>query len=532
MPSGTAQRRLAAVLFLDVVGSTTIASDLGDRRWRELLGRFRRTVRAEIRRFGGREEDTAGDGFFVTFPEPARGLRAAVAIARAVQQHGVEVRCGLHFGECEAADGTLAGIAVHIGARVMSLAGPGEVLVTSTVRDLVVGSGIEFEDLTAHELKGVPGTWQIFAARRVDGEPLAPPLPAAEAADRIAAVQAPGMLRKRWPALAGAAVMLAAIAAVVLATRGGGPTSTAPSDSPTAPVELREALVRLDPVTGEVTRTVEDVVHGGLGGSGFRVIAYGDRTVWATGYGTSVIQIDPESGEKTPLRETRGDLTGDLAAGPPGVWVVRSVYRDGRVPAGVTRLDPVRHVFDPPIILPGEFGQVRGHIGVGDRYLWVLYGPTLARVDPASEDVRLVELPGRADTIEAFGSTVLALDQLTGVLYWIDPETATVGEELTLPAAADAIAAGPAGVWMVDTGGGFAQQVAEDGRLGDPVEVGEEPLAVVVGDDVVWVANRGDGTISRIDPTLDRVEDVVEVPGSPVALALEPQSGALWVYLA
>jgi hypothetical protein len=120
--------------FIDIVGSTALATELGDARWKELLTRFRRVVRAELKRFGGREQDTAGDGFFATFAEPAQGLRAAVSVAGAVQELGVDVRAGVHTGETEEMDGSLGGIAVHVAARVMSLAGPAEVLVTSTGR--------------------------------------------------------------------------------------------------------------------------------------------------------------------------------------------------------------------------------------------------------------------------------------------------------------------------------------------------------------------------------------------------------------
>jgi class 3 adenylate cyclase len=159
-------RRLATVLFLDIVGSTALAGELGDARWRELLTRFRRTVRTEVKRLGGREQDTAGDGFFATFGEPAQALHAAASIANAVQQLGIDVRTGVHTGECELEEGRLRGVAVHVGARLASLARPGEVLVSSTVRDVVAGSGLRFVDRGLHELRGVPGQRRLFAARR------------------------------------------------------------------------------------------------------------------------------------------------------------------------------------------------------------------------------------------------------------------------------------------------------------------------------------------------------------------------------
>jgi class 3 adenylate cyclase len=155
---------LATVLFTDIVGSTQRVVALGDAAWKELLEKHDDFVRDELRRFRGREVDTAGDGFLATFDGPARGIRCAFAIRDSIARLGLEVRSGLHTGEVELSGARVRGIAVHIGARVAGLASPGEVLVTRTVKDLVAGSGIEFEDRGAHPLKGVPEEWQIFAA--------------------------------------------------------------------------------------------------------------------------------------------------------------------------------------------------------------------------------------------------------------------------------------------------------------------------------------------------------------------------------
>ncbi|MGN6429122.1 MAG: adenylate/guanylate cyclase domain-containing protein, partial [Gaiellaceae bacterium] len=161
----TPDRLLATVLFTDLVGSTERAADLGDRRWRDLLEQHHTAVRRELVRFDGREADTAGDGFFATFDGPARAIRCARAVVDALRPLGLEVRAGLHTGEVEVLDGKLAGIAVNIGARVAGHAGTSEVLVSSTVRDLVAGSGLEFEDRGAAQLKGIPGEWRLFAVR-------------------------------------------------------------------------------------------------------------------------------------------------------------------------------------------------------------------------------------------------------------------------------------------------------------------------------------------------------------------------------
>jgi pimeloyl-ACP methyl ester carboxylesterase/class 3 adenylate cyclase len=153
---------LATVLFTDIAGSTKRAADLGDQRWRDLLERHHSLVRGELNRFRGKEIDTAGDGFFVTFDGPARGIKCACAIRDAVQSLGITIRAGLHTGECEVMEDKVSGIAVHIGARVMEKADPGEVLVSSTVKDLVAGSGLHFNDRGKYDLKGIPGEWRIF----------------------------------------------------------------------------------------------------------------------------------------------------------------------------------------------------------------------------------------------------------------------------------------------------------------------------------------------------------------------------------
>ena len=160
------ERVLATVLFTDIVGSSEKAAALGDRNWRKLLERHHALVRRQLARFRGVEIDTAGDGFFASFDGPARAIRCACAIMESVPELGLEVRAGLHTGECELANGKVAGIAVHTGARVASLAEPEEVLVSSTVKDLVAGSDIAFEDRGKHMLKGIPGEWQLFAVSR------------------------------------------------------------------------------------------------------------------------------------------------------------------------------------------------------------------------------------------------------------------------------------------------------------------------------------------------------------------------------
>lgn len=159
------ERILTTVLFTDIVGSTARAASLGDRRWRSPLDTHDHAVREQLRRFHGREINTTGDGFVASFDGPARAIRCAQAINAAMQPLGVDLRMGLQTGECEVRGDDLGGLAVHIVARIGALATSQKVLVSGTLKDLVIGSGIEFAERGEHELKGVPGTWKLFAAR-------------------------------------------------------------------------------------------------------------------------------------------------------------------------------------------------------------------------------------------------------------------------------------------------------------------------------------------------------------------------------
>ena len=161
----TFDRVLTTVLFTDLVGSTEKAAHLGDHAWKSLVERHHATIRAMIGRYRGTEVDTAGDGFFATFDGPARAVRCARAIVEAMQPLGIPVRTGVHTGEVELIDAKVGGIAVAIGARVAALAGPDEVLVSQTVKDLTVGSNLVYTDAGEHDLKGVPGRWRLYRLR-------------------------------------------------------------------------------------------------------------------------------------------------------------------------------------------------------------------------------------------------------------------------------------------------------------------------------------------------------------------------------
>jgi class 3 adenylate cyclase len=165
--SGTdPDRLLTTLLFTDIVDSTKRAAEWGDRRWRDLLDQHHELVRVQLERFGGREVVTTGDGFFASFPSPTQAVRCALAATDAVDALGVQIRAGVHTGEVEVRGEDLGGLAVHIAARVSAAADPGEVFVSSTVKDLLAGTDLAFGDRGEHELKGVPGDWKLFAVER------------------------------------------------------------------------------------------------------------------------------------------------------------------------------------------------------------------------------------------------------------------------------------------------------------------------------------------------------------------------------
>jgi class 3 adenylate cyclase len=235
---------LVTVLFTDIVGSTEIAADLGDRRWRDLVQRHHAVVRRELKRAGGRELDTAGDGFFASFERPAEAIRCACAISDEVRQLGLEIRAGLHLGEAEVLEGKVGGMAVNVGARVMGVAKGGEVLASSTLRDAVGGSGFAFADHGAHRLKGIEGEWRLYEVTAVDGVRRSLPLTAGEARTRREFTEAVPIRRRRDRAVAVAAgaLLVGAVAAAMLTNALGGENAPSPS-GPTQAQRSLQALV-------------------------------------------------------------------------------------------------------------------------------------------------------------------------------------------------------------------------------------------------------------------------------------------------
>jgi class 3 adenylate cyclase len=321
---------LATVLFTDIVGSTRIASELGDRRWRALLSRHHAIVRDELKRAGGREMDTAGDGFYAAFDEPSRALRCASSIAARVRELGIEIRAGANVGETETIEGKPGGVAVHAASRITALAGPGEVLASSTVRDLVPGSGFTFADRGVHELRDVLGEWHLYALTAIDGTPRDPVLAADEAAARRSRIESlPGRRRgvRIGVVIAAGVVVLAAAIIVPRALTESPEGAAKPPGSPTpAPTPIGDRVVRIDPQKGAVTAeyAVGDHPSG---------VAFGAGSIWvANANDKTVSRIDPASGKVTTIVVPSSPRS--ITAGAGAIWTANDIA------GSVTRIDP------------------------------------------------------------------------------------------------------------------------------------------------------------------------------------------------
>jgi class 3 adenylate cyclase/streptogramin lyase len=512
---------LATVLFTDIVVSTEIAAEMGDRRWQELLRRHHALVRRELRRYRGKEIDTAGDGFFATFDRPTAGIRAACAIAEAVRELGVEVRAGVHVGEVEVRGPKVGGLAVHIGARVMGLAGPGEVLVTATTKDLVPGSGFRFDARTEQRLKGVPGTWPVFAVTSVDGRGRpAPPSPPV-ARERREAIQSRSVATRRWiPSLA-AIVTLVLVAMAVVATGDDDNPSPPPGGIPL------NSVVQIDPDTGKVLATVP-----GLPAPRTQPprMAFGAGALWIT-TDPYVVHVDPEG------RKVEGTIqVGDdqpIAVAFRTVWVggphlPQSTPSITRVdPATDQRLEPV-HIPDVPWLQSAS--GLPSDIEVGEGAVWACFGSEgLVRIARDGE-VTVLRPGGGVDAIAVGEGAVWLADQLEGAFSRLDPHSDTARPVADLFGNTDVLTAGEGYVWVLNTVAGTVTPIGPESGPRTAIRVGHDPTDLAVGLGAAWIPDE-DGTITRIDAgTLTTTR--FSVDGPLAAIALDDEGGTLWALVA
>lgn len=535
VPSRSETRRLAAVLFTDIVGSTQVAAELGDARWRALLDRHLAIVRRELKRFGGRLNDTAGDGVFATFERPTEAIRCAVALTEAVRELGIEIRAGVHFGETERIGDKLGGIAVHTGARVMSAGGPGEVLVTAATRDLVQGSGFTFDDRGLHELKGIEGEQRLFAVVAVDDRPLDGPLAPELAAERLAAVRETERSRRR-PLLIGAIVASVVGVSLVLASLAASEPDAGQGSSPSPTGETGGTfLVRIDPadlrvdavgridMPGWVFFYLPPTAGGGLVHVDHRLQA-GAGSLWLL-FLRGLVEVDPTTAEV--VGELPWRFSTMLQASTQ--QVIRQ--RDWRVWALVgfrlNEIDPAGVTLAQDRILHPSAGLSATDLAAGGRGLWVGSGATLIEVDPETLRGRARDVPFSIDQLEYGAGSLYALDIVAGELLRIDPGTADALARTKVSVGAPVLRADDEGVWLLDASAGtVASFDPEDLRPLDTFAAGDEPVDMALGADAAWVADEA-GAVWRIDRLTGEVTRIA-VGGPVVAVVADEVSGSVW----
>ncbi len=516
------ERRLLTVLFTDIVGSTDLAVEMGDARWRELIARHHRIVRQELKRSGGREIDTAGDGFFATFDKPTQAIRCAAAVVRAVRTLGIEIRAGVHLGEVEMAGEKLGGIAVHTGARVMAAAPPGEVLVTGTLKELVSGAGFGFADRGPHTLKGIPGEWHLHALTSVDHEPMGSPLDTPTAAERRGAVVPPTLLRRsRAPAVVVGA--LAGLAAIVLLIRAGAPERPGSTGGPTDPP--LNSVVNVDPDTGEILHVTPNALerHGG----GNPKIAVGEGGVWV--HSAFLEHLDIRTGAVVADRmgvETTGHPGADpgIEFGERAVWIGGDLHGDHAV---LLRWDPATDEQLPDI--PIRSGVLPNDVAVSSGAVWVTFPDgRLVELDPeTTEVVAQTDVGEFADGMVLGAGGVWVLDITDGTLTRVDPRTLEASEPTGFSGSVLGMAADDERIWLLEAVGDDVIPIDAEGKEGDPIAVGPDPSGIAAGLGAVWVSDEG-GDVYRIDP-LTREVTSVHVGGHLTAIAVDEDSGTLWL---
>jgi class 3 adenylate cyclase/DNA-binding beta-propeller fold protein YncE len=510
---------LATILFTDIVGSSNLIAEVGDRRWKILLARHNALVRRELRRYGGRELDTAGDGFFASFDNPGNAVRCAAAIVETVQDLGIDVRIGLHLGQAEKMGRKLGGVAVHIAARVMALAGPAEVLMTGVVQDVLPSSDFTSEDRGSHVLKGVSRDWRLFRVVAVE-KPLPGPLEPGVAAERRAAVQAPPLWRRNYVPTVAALTVL-----VVGGVAGALLLGSDSSQSPRAPVDY---VARVDPATRQVVARTPVGEHP-------LDVALGEGSVWVLDKDGSVRRIDPVTNEATVIGTAAADPRA-IAAGEGGIWIA-----DGT--KGVIRIDPASNRVTASFRMEG----VAQDVSVGEGAVWVATPHQLVRIDPSSGQISESEAPGMGAELE---SEVRFRTAVGDGFVWrtVSEESTALRYEVTrdrfdrfdVGVQPRDIAASGGDVWLVACGtpGTVVRLDAQTGDVSASIPAGGavcqyqylatgNPISIAEGAGGVWVTDALNGTISKISETTNQVDPPIRV--GETATAIVVGLGSVWV---
>jgi class 3 adenylate cyclase/streptogramin lyase len=511
---------LRAVLFTDVVGSTELARELGDQRWGRLLEAQRRIVRDELRANRGREVDTAGDGFFAIFEGPADAVRCAFIAARRVQELGLDIRAGVHFGEIERSGDQAHGIVVHTGARVMGQAGGAEVLITQTVKDLVAGARFDVQERGVFELKGVPGRWTLFDVLKVDDqlrpEPVEDATVASERRERASAGP-PARVRRRWllPAAIIGVLAIAVASFVVLRPE--------PSYIPGAGTVARIDGHRFD-------RPIQV-------GSAPLALTEGEGRVWVMDRTSQIYWVDEQSGA-TGSRGTEGVPTG-ATTGAGAVWITAGFGTGAGPDATVSRLDTSTGQVSLAFTTPVDSQA----IAFGADTIWVAdpNTATVVRYDPVSRATRTIPLPrsdppARPDSI-AFGAlggaAIWVGDALSTNLYRVDTTGSNQIRTYTVGGPPTAIAMGTDAVWVTSERKDAVYAVdPASGSVRTSIDLGAQgcnaPTAIAISGQGVWVACSLSQRLMQIDPVTGTVIGTLGVAGTPTALTMA-QNGSIWV---
>jgi YVTN family beta-propeller protein len=502
------KRYLTTVLFTDIVGSTERATELGDRAWHELLEQHNALIRRQLRRFGGHEVDTAGDGFFATFDAPAAAVACALTIVELVRQLGIEVRAGVHTGEVERVGADLRGIGVHIGSRIGAAARPGEVLVSATVHDLAAGSALAFQDRGARELKGVSGEWRLFAAEggaRFDAEfGTAGP----ESAREVAAVRRSVEQRARVRRYGLVAAVLAAIAIVGVAAF----VLTRPP--PSLPAVSANAAGVIDPASGRILAEVPL-------GSRPEGIAIGEGAVWVTDTTAGTVsRIDPDRRAVVQTIEV-GNAPRGIVVDGGSVWVTNSSDRTvSRINVGTDR-----------VVQTIDVGGGPGGIAARSGAVWVANETegTVSRIEEATgKVVASYPVPGAPSGVAAGDTGIWVAMTDTSTVVELDPNSGQAIGSIAVGNGPRGLAIGDSGaLWVANSLDGTVSRVdTAQVRVTATVQVGEGPSSVVASPGAIWVSCTLDGTIRRIDPTTTSVT-TIDTKAAPVSLALSDK--ALWI---
>jgi YVTN family beta-propeller protein len=493
--AGPTERLLATVMFTDIVGSTQLASEMGDRGWKELLARHHAVVRRELKRGGGREMDTAGDGFFAIFERPAAAIQCAAAIMDRLRPMGVRIRAGIHMGECEVMGGKVGGVTVHVGARVLGEADGNQILVTGTVRDMAVGSELRFVDQGVRALKGVPGEWRLFSVEPVVRE--------REATLPDGGLGEPGN-RTRMAIGAVLVALVAAVALVFLLTR----------DSAEPVIARTNSAVRIDPSTLEVVAS----------------IPAGDRPTGIASSGDAVWVISPAStllsgidlGSGIPSSIGLGNPPSGIAADARSVWITFGFTSEGYVLRYSTTTKQREQT------IPVANG-VRG-VAVGEGAVWVANAieNTVTKIDPETGE-HLEEIPvgEQPEAIAVGHGAVWVASVVDGSIWRLDPGTLQTQADVSLGVTPTAVTTGLGHVWVTSTAGNSVSVIdVETNSLVKTIPLRQGPRGIAVGTDAVWVALSG-GALARIDPTALDADIPLQLPGP--ADGVVASEDAIWV---